>query len=60
MAPSRLFGSVALVALTLATLGACSRSPTPPAEHASAPAAAGVNVEWIKFVDDFIESYFVA
>jgi len=63
MAHSRLFGSVAFVALTLAALGACSRSPGPPAEQPSAPAAPAapaVNVEWTQFVDDFIESYFAA
>ena len=51
---------VVLVAATLAALAGCSKSPSP--EHKSeAPAPApAVNVEWTKFVDEFIESYFVA
>ena len=53
----RLYGSVALLALALAALGACSRSTAAPAQRAGAPAA---NVEWTRFVDEFIEAYFVA
>lgn len=60
MAHSRLCGSVALVALTLTALGACSRSPAGPAQRADAPAAPAANVEWTRFVDEFIEAYFVA
>jgi hypothetical protein len=40
-------------------LTACSRSPEP-ARHATEPPKAAVNVEWTKFVDEFVESYFAA
>lgn len=50
---------VAIVGLLLATAAACSRSP-PQQEHATAPVAPAVNVEWAKFVDDFVEAYFAA
>ena len=49
---------VVLVAATLAALAGCSKSPSP--EHKSEAPAPAVNVEWTKFVDEFIESYFVA
>ena len=49
---------VAIVAATLAALAGCSKSPSP--EHKSAAPAPAVNVEWTKFVDEFIEAYFVA
>ncbi|HEV8332882.1 MAG TPA: DUF885 domain-containing protein [Steroidobacteraceae bacterium] len=49
---------VAIVAATLAVLAGCSKSPSP--EHKSAAPAPAVNVEWTKFVDEFIEAYFVA
>jgi len=49
---------VAIVAATLAALAGCSKSPSP--EHKSEAPAPAVNVEWTKFVDEFIESYFVA
>jgi PBP1b-binding outer membrane lipoprotein LpoB len=45
LAHSRLFGSIVLVLLTLAVLGACSRSPAPSVAHASALAAPAVHVE---------------
>jgi hypothetical protein len=43
MVHSRLYGSVALLALALA-----------------APAAPAANVEWTRFVDEYIEAHFVA
>jgi len=49
---------VAIVVATLAALAGCSKSPSP--EHKSAAPAPAVNVEWTKFVDEFIEAYFVA
>ncbi len=49
---------VVLVAATLAALAGCSKSPSP--EHKSEAPAPAVNVEWTKFVDEFIESSFVA
>ena len=49
---------VAIVAATLAALAGCSKSPSP--EHKSEAPAPAVNVEWTKFVDEFIEAYFVA
>ncbi len=59
MAPLRPYGAVAVAALTLAGLSACSRSPASPPD-ASAPATPAPNVEWVRFVDEFIESYFAA
>jgi hypothetical protein len=49
---------IAIVAATLAALAGCSKSPSP--EHKSEAPAPAVNVEWTKFVDEFIEAYFVA
>jgi Bacterial protein of unknown function (DUF885) len=49
---------VAIVAATLAALVGCSKSPSP--EHKSEAPVPAVNVEWTKFVDEFIEAYFVA
>ena len=49
---------VAIVAATLAALAGCSKSPSP--EHKSEAPTPAVNVEWTKFVDEFIEAYFVA
>jgi hypothetical protein len=49
----------ALIAGALTLLSACDRS-EPPAQHATTPPKAAVNVEWTKFVDEFVESYFVA
>jgi hypothetical protein len=43
----------------LALLAACQRDPKPDA-RATEPAQPVVNVEWSKFVDSFVESYFVA
>ena len=43
----------------LFSLTGCDRSPEP-AQHATTLPKAAVNVEWSKFVDEFIESYFVA
>jgi hypothetical protein len=48
----------AIVAATLAALAGCSKSPSP--EHRSEVPTPAVNVEWTKFVDEFIEAYFVA
>ena len=50
---------VACLVAPLLSLTACDRS-TEPAQYATPPAAAAVNVEWTKFVDEFVESYFVA
>jgi uncharacterized protein (DUF885 family) len=50
---------VAWIAGALALLTACDRSEAP-AQHATTPPAAAVNVEWTKFVDEFIEGYFAA
>jgi hypothetical protein len=47
-----------IVAATLSALAGCSKSPSP--EHKSEAPAPAVNVEWTKFVDEFIEAYFVA
>ncbi|HEY7638255.1 MAG TPA: DUF885 domain-containing protein [Steroidobacteraceae bacterium] len=60
MAPVRspLPSFVAILAATLTALAGCSKSPSP--EHKSEPPAPAVNVEWTKFVDEFIEAYFVA
>jgi Bacterial protein of unknown function (DUF885) len=49
---------IAIVAATLAALAGCSKSPSP--EHRSEVPAPAVNVEWTRFVDEFIEAYFVA
>jgi hypothetical protein len=49
---------LAIVAATLTALAGCSKSPSP--EHKSEAPAPAVNVEWTKFVDEFIEAYFVA
>ena len=38
---------------------ACDRS-SEPAQHATTPPAAAVNVEWTRFVDEYIEGYFAA
>jgi uncharacterized protein (DUF885 family) len=48
----------AIVTVALATLAACERSPSP--EHKSEAPGPAVNVEWTKFVDEFIEAYFAA
>ena len=53
-----LFPLLAIAAATFATLAGCSKSPSP--EHKSEAPAPAVNVEWTKFVDEFIEAYFVA
>src|SRR5262245_19367968 len=47
-----------IVAATLAVLAGCNKSPSP--EHKSEAPTPAVNVEWTKFVDEFIESYFAA
>jgi hypothetical protein len=49
----------AVCALAVVLLTACSRSPEP-ARHATEPPKTAVNVEWTKFVDEFVESYFAA
>jgi hypothetical protein len=55
---SRLPSLLAVLAATLTALAGCSKSPSP--EHKSEAPAPAVNVEWTKFVDEFIEAYFVA
>jgi len=51
--------SLVVIALaTLVVLAGCNKSPSP--EHKSEPPTPAVNVEWTKFVDEFIEAYFVA
>src|ERR1044071_3487903 len=60
MAHLRLHGLVLPIALLLLALCACSRSPPPPAEQGSSTAAQAGNVEWARFVDEFIESHFAA
>jgi hypothetical protein len=49
---------LAILAAALLALAGCSKSPSP--EHKSEVPAPAVNVEWTKFVDEFIEAYFVA
>ena len=49
---------LAIVAATFATLAGCSKSPSP--EHKSDAPPPAVNVEWTKFVDEFIDAYFAA
>ena len=41
--------------LLVLRLRPCSKSPSP--EHKSEAPAPAVNVEWTKFVDEFIEAY---
>jgi hypothetical protein len=53
-----LFPLFAIVAATFAMLAGCSKSPSP--EHKSEAPAPAVNVEWTKFVDEFIDAYFAA
>lgn len=51
------------IVLVLAALAACDRSTPPAAEkggRATEPPAPVVNVEWSKYVDEFVESYFRA
>jgi Bacterial protein of unknown function (DUF885) len=50
---------IACLALIVMALAACDRS-APPTPHKTEAAQPAVNVEWTKFVDAFIESYFVA
>ncbi|HKU15213.1 MAG TPA: DUF885 domain-containing protein [Steroidobacteraceae bacterium] len=49
--------SLAILAAVVALAG-CSKSPSP--EHKSEAPKPAVNVEWTKYVDEFIEAYFVA
>ena len=60
MAQSRpgLFPLLAIAAATFAMLAGCSKSPSP--EHKSEAPTPAVNVEWTKFVDEFIDAYFAA
>lgn len=44
------------IAMVLAALAGCDRSPSPNT-RATEPPAPVVNVEWTKYVDEFIESY---
>jgi len=48
----------AIAAAILAILAGCSKSPAP--EHKSEATAPAVNVEWTKFVEEFIDAYFAA
>jgi hypothetical protein len=50
---------IACIVLVLATLAGCDRSPQPN-PRATEPPAPVVNVEWSKYVDEFVESYFRA
>lgn len=54
----RLLCRLAVMALAV-SLSACERS-TEPVQRATELPAAAVNVEWARFVDDFIESYLQA
>jgi len=54
----RFLHPVAIVAIFAASLAACSKSPSP--EHKSEAPPPAVNVEWTKFVDEFIDAYFAA
>jgi hypothetical protein len=60
MAPARFSipSLVAILAATLLALAGCDKSPSP--EHKSEAPTPAVNVAWTKFVDEFIEAYFVA
>jgi Bacterial protein of unknown function (DUF885) len=49
---------VAISAVALVALAGCNKAPSP--EHKSEVPAPAVNVEWAKFVDEFIEAYFAA
>jgi uncharacterized protein (DUF885 family) len=48
-----------LIAVSLFPLTGCDRS-SESADYRTTPASAAVNVEWTKFVDEYIESYFQA
>ncbi|MGH8186458.1 MAG: DUF885 domain-containing protein, partial [Steroidobacteraceae bacterium] len=50
----------AILAMSLPVLAACSNDSEPPDGHRTEVPAPAVNVEWTKFVDEFIEAYFVA
>src|SRR5262245_39532083 len=50
---------LAATGAVLLALVACGRKDAPPEQATQAPKPA-VNVEWTKFVDDYIEAYFVA
>jgi Bacterial protein of unknown function (DUF885) len=50
---------LAAAGAVLTALVACGRKEAP-AEHATEAPAPAVNVEWTKFVDEYIEAYFVA
>jgi uncharacterized protein (DUF885 family) len=50
----------AILAMSLFVLAACSDDSDPGAAHRTEAPPPAVNVEWTKFVDDFIEAYFVA
>jgi hypothetical protein len=60
MAHSRpaLLPLLAILVATFATLAGCNPSPSP--EHKSEAPAPAVNVEWTKFVDEYIEATFAA
>ncbi|HEY0684156.1 MAG TPA: DUF885 domain-containing protein [Steroidobacter sp.] len=47
------------IIMVLAALAGCDRS-SPPNTRATEPPAPVVNVEWTKYVDEFVESYFRA
>ena len=54
---SRFGGAVAFLTLSLTAFGVCGSSPAQPEEGGRATTAPAVNVEWIRFVDEFIEAY---
>src|SRR6185436_18208426 len=56
--PPGLLSLWAIAAATFAILAGCSKSPSP--EHKSEAPAPAVNIEWTKFVDEFIDAYFAA
>jgi uncharacterized protein (DUF885 family) len=51
---------IAILAISLPVLAACGKDSESPEGHRTEVPAPAVNVEWTKFVDEFIEAYFVA
>ena len=56
--PFRSFWAL-VVSVALAGTAGCQRSQEP-ATHATQAPASAVNVEWTRFVDDFLDAYFIA
>jgi uncharacterized protein (DUF885 family) len=50
---------IAILAISLPVLAACGKDSEPEGHRTEVPTPA-VNVEWTKFVDEFLEAYFVA